>query len=505
MTLDPVHRPYSRIMPGPDPIRRIVDVIVPRAVDSIDLNEVLEEVDLDQLLSRVDLDAVLDRIDLDALLDRIDVSALIRRIDMDDLVSRVDVNGLVGRVDLDGLMGRVDVNGLVGKVDMDAVLDRVDVEKLMTRIDIEELIKRAQVDALVRATAGGMGNRLLDLVRRQLVGLDIVLSRVVDRVFHRKVAEPVSDDGTFTGQIAGGATRLAAFFMDFAIESAIYTISVAAVLFLIGLFTGHQVKLSTASGFWQIVIFAALAFMYQWLGMVIAGRTIGRAIAGLRVSSPDRTPMSVAAATRRVLVYPFSFVLGLGLITIVTGRRHRALHDVAAPSLVFYDWGDRPAQMPAPITQFLVRQGVRVRAHDLVDAPAASNGRLPAGPVPAQRKHQLRHPTEQGDENPTEQGRSEIVDGQVGGQGRGDSQYRGVDDDEEQAQGQDDEGKAQEPKDRSNDHVDHRPDDPQPHVPGDPTMDIDTGNDGRHQGEDEREDHESKKEPGQHHAKGRQG
>jgi uncharacterized RDD family membrane protein YckC len=505
MILDPVHRPYGRIMPGPDPIRRIVDVIVPRAVDSIDLNEVLEEVDLDQLLSRVDLDAVLERIDLDALLDRIDVSALIRRIDMDDLVSRVDVNGLVGRIDLDGLMGRVDVNGLVGKVDMDAVLDRVDVEKLMTRIDIEELIKRAQVEALVRATAGGMGNRLLDLVRRQLVGLDIVLSRMVDRVFHRKVAEPVSEDGTFTGQIAGGATRLAAFFMDFAIESAIYTTSVAAVLFLISLFTGHHVKLSTASGLWQILIFAALAGVYQWLGMVIAGRTIGRAIAGLRVSSPDRSPLSVAAATKRVLVYPFSFVLGLGLIPIVTGRRHRALHDVAAPSLVFYDWGDRPTQMPAPITQFLVRQGVRVRAHDVVDTPAAGNGRLAAGPVPAHGHQQLGHPAEQGDEDPAEEGRPEVVDGQVGRQGGGDSQDRGVDDDEKQAQGQDDQGKAQQPEDRSNDHVDHRPDDPQPHVPGDPAMDINTGNDGGHQGEDDRQDHEPNNETGQHRLKGRQG
>jgi len=53
---------------------------------------------------------------------------------------------------------------------------------------------------------------------------------------------------------------------------------------------------------------------------------------------------------------PFSFVLGLGLIGIVVGRRNRALHDVAAPSVVCCDWGGRPAEMPAPIARFPSRR-----------------------------------------------------------------------------------------------------------------------------------------------------
>ena len=44
----------------------------------------------------------------------------------------------------------------------------------------------------------------------------------------------------------------------------------------------------------------------------------------------DGTPLKGRQALVRVLVYPFSFILGLGLIPIVTAKSHRALHDKAA-------------------------------------------------------------------------------------------------------------------------------------------------------------------------------
>jgi hypothetical protein len=40
------------------------------------------------------------------------------------------------------------------------------------------------------------------------------------------------------------------------------------------------------------------------------------------------------------------------------GLERRALHDVLAGSAVVYDWGDRPAEMPAPITRWFARHGV---------------------------------------------------------------------------------------------------------------------------------------------------
>ncbi len=297
---------------------------MPRAIEAIDLDEVLGEIDLDHLLAHIDVDALLARIDLDALL------------------------------------RRVDVDGLIQRVDVDAIVQRVDVEVLMGRINIGDIVRRAQVDAIVSATAGSLGNRLLDLVRRQLVGLDTILTRIVDRVLRRRVDEPVSRDGTFTGQIAGGASRLAGFLIDVGVISVTYSLIVALAGFVASLFVGHTIRPQNAGGLWHILAYAGFSGLYQWLSLVIAGRTFGRAVAGLRVAAPDGSPLRLAAATKRVLVYPFSFVLGLGLIGIVTSRRHRALHDIAAPSLVFYDWGDRPAAMPAPLTRFLERQGIEL-------------------------------------------------------------------------------------------------------------------------------------------------
>jgi uncharacterized RDD family membrane protein YckC len=311
-------------VPPPDPIRRVFGVIVPRAVDSIDMNEVVGEIDLDQVLERIDLNEVLARIDMDALLERID---------------------------------------------LDAVLQRVDIESLMQRIDVTGIIQRVQISAIVTATAGGLGNRLLDLVRRTLAGIDIILTRVIDRVFRRHIDLPVSRERSLTGQLAGGATRLAGFTIDWFVGSLIFAGLVALVFFIASLFVGHHVE-PTNNGLAEIIAFVCVGLLYQWVGLVVAGRTIGRAIVGLRVTAPDGSPIGMGAATRRVLVYPFSFILGLGLVGIVIGQRHRALHDVAAPTLVRYDWGDRPAEMPSPISAYLERHGVRVRARGPAgDAP----------------------------------------------------------------------------------------------------------------------------------------
>ncbi len=70
----------------------------------------------------------------------------------------------------------------------------------------------------------------------------------------------------------------------------------------------------------------------------------------------DGSPITPGRAIVRGLVYPFSFILGLGLIPIVLGKHRRALHDWAGRDKVLYDWGDRPAEMPAPLTDWVRRK-----------------------------------------------------------------------------------------------------------------------------------------------------
>ncbi len=84
---------------------------------------------------------------------------------------------------------------------------------------------------------------------------------------------------------------------------------------------------------------------------------MGKAIVGLRVVNRDGSPLGGPRAFLRVLVFPLSFaLLGWGFLGILLGRERRALHDVTAVTTVVYDWGDRPAELPAPLTSWLSRR-----------------------------------------------------------------------------------------------------------------------------------------------------
>jgi uncharacterized RDD family membrane protein YckC len=281
-------------------------------------------------------------------------------VDLDELLDTIDVNAVLARIDVDAIVARVDIDNIVSRVDMDALLDRVDVDRLMERIDIAGIISRAQIDAVFAATAGGLTNRLLALARRQLVGLDVVMTRLVRRVFRRSVASPAFEDGTVTGELAGGASRLAAFALDWFVVSVLSAVFVWVTTTLLSVFTGHDVTPGDASGGWYLAGFVMWFLLYLFVTLALFGRTVGMAVCGLRVTAADGAPLRPRQAFKRTVVFPFSFILGLGLIGIVYGERHRALHDVAAPSLVRYDWGDRPAAMPAPLTQFLQKRGVEL-------------------------------------------------------------------------------------------------------------------------------------------------
>ena len=66
----------------------------------------------------------------------------------------------------------------------------------------------------------------------------------------------------------------------------------------------------------------------------------------------DGTQVGAGHALIRVLVFPFSFILGLGFLPIVFGRDRRALHDAAAGTIEIYDWGDRTAVLPARFSRW---------------------------------------------------------------------------------------------------------------------------------------------------------
>ena len=130
---------------------------------------------------------------------------------------------------------------------------------------------------------------------------------------------------------------------------------VAGFSFLMQLFTSVSVsgERSTPLG---IAAFAIWAFLYVFVSLAISGRTIGKGLAGLRVVRADGTAPSVRAMFVRTLAFPLSILFfGIGLLMIVVQREHRSLHDLIAKSCVVYDWGDRSAEMPGPLSDFLNR------------------------------------------------------------------------------------------------------------------------------------------------------
>ena len=127
-------------------LSRLVGAVTPSVIDSVDIDAVIAEVDLDQLLERIDLDRLLARIDVNAL------------------IQRVDVNALLGDLELDPLLAKVDVNALA---------------------------ERAEIGRLVTESSQQVAGSALDLARRQMVGLDFVVTGLVNRLLRRREDLPL--------------------------------------------------------------------------------------------------------------------------------------------------------------------------------------------------------------------------------------------------------------------------------------------------------------------------
>ncbi len=65
-------------------------------------------------------------------------------------------------------------------------------------------------------------------------------------------------------------------------------------------------------------------------------------LTGVRVVSQESLPLPAWRAAVRTLVLPVSFIFALGLFGILLGSNHRALHDVAAGTLVVYVSAELP-------------------------------------------------------------------------------------------------------------------------------------------------------------------
>lgn len=155
-----------------------------------------------------------------------------------------------------------------------------------------------------------------------------------------------------TAQYAGVASRAVAAALDlgFILLSSTLLISVADVLSNVLL----DVSVSDTSGVVASLALLAWAVTYTAVSTAVTGRTVGKAVVGLKIVARDGTPLRPGSALVRALTFlPSTSLAAVGLLMIAIHPRHRALHDLAAGTAVVYDWGDRPAELPAPLTAYL--------------------------------------------------------------------------------------------------------------------------------------------------------
>jgi uncharacterized RDD family membrane protein YckC len=158
------------------------------------------------------------------------------------------------------------------------------------------------------------------------------------------------DAGPDVGDYAGIISRGIAFFFDAIVVILACTIGFEAaitVLSTIGLAHGSATFSANAIGFTIAVPIAFVA--YCAASWVLAGRTPGMFLLGVRVVRPDGESPRAGRSVIRALAYWISAILMLGFIWIAFDKRRQGFHDKIAGTFVVYDWrGRRPPERELP-------------------------------------------------------------------------------------------------------------------------------------------------------------
>ena len=341
------------------------NIDIDEVIDQIDVNDVVERIDIDEVVGRIDIDAVVGRIDIDAVVGRIDADQLLDRIDPDRLLDRVDPNALLDRVDANRLLDRVDANRLLDRVDANRLLDRVDPDALLERVDVNKLVDRTELGEIIARSTTGVFSQILDVARAQIIGTDQIAQGVPARVLrgvHREMpprADGVSDDVDPTGlssteravvmqhRFSGSISRFLAFLIDQFVIGMLFGMGALLVQSAIRVVFRSEFEMDEAG--WPVVAaFALWWFAYTAGSIAATGRTLGKAILGVKVVDADGTRVSGRRASLRTLVFPLSFLLlGIGFLIGLVRRDRRELHDLIASTGVIYSWDADTAQLRA--------------------------------------------------------------------------------------------------------------------------------------------------------------
>lgn len=134
--------------------------------------------------------AALERL-VPAIVELVDVDAVVATVDLDALLARTDVDALLRRVDLDAFLAGVDIDALIARIDVDAIAARIDVNAVVQRVDVDAIVEETELGTIVARSTSGFASEALDAARAQTVGVDTLVTRLVDRVLRRRGEGPL--------------------------------------------------------------------------------------------------------------------------------------------------------------------------------------------------------------------------------------------------------------------------------------------------------------------------
>jgi len=157
---------------------RVARAVLPPAVAQRPLDAVGDQVDRRRTAARA-REAV-SREDAAAAM-----QAVIRQV-VETVLDQIDMEALIDRIPIDHVIDKVDVDAIAAKIDIDAIIDRVSVEDIVAGVDM---------GSIVRDSTTGLASETVDAIRVQVMGVDLFVARIVDKVVRRKHPRDLTLDG----------------------------------------------------------------------------------------------------------------------------------------------------------------------------------------------------------------------------------------------------------------------------------------------------------------------
>jgi hypothetical protein len=87
------------------------------------------------------------------------------------------------------------VVGVVDMIDMENLIEHVPIDKIVANVDVAGIVNEVDLGGIVRESTTGLMGETADAVRVQVMGIDLFISRIVDKVLRRRSPRDLELEG----------------------------------------------------------------------------------------------------------------------------------------------------------------------------------------------------------------------------------------------------------------------------------------------------------------------